>query len=387
MNKSLASLFLSVSLCFGAAEQTPYTQQCALIDQHLQDSTKNIEEMISYTLNCLESDADFLAIKQHLPQVKNLGTISTVMTISGYEHFNAAQKMFLHAFAQIHHSSFFEKSGREQILEAGKLCAAMLSKTLFSEKGLATIKDHEYHLIKQEEEFITDLLDLNKIDRRIQVDNFMKKMRSAYGEERDYHLIPMIFMPPHSVFDLKTFLYALSKGVSLYGLDCEDFKGHGGVFPHPLLAFAHDRGHDGELVDSEGEREILQEFATRVLKLLETEVKKEKMVYAAFIMIHETQIKTYISPNPNFSMDKKIKFMFECANHEFGYEEFREKFSERFTSAFFKDIALEIVKVKPKLQEIIWHSDVYNLDLTIKAHINLIRWLEKKMCVEGLFRT
>src|SRR5437763_678167 len=60
--------------------------------------------------------------------------------------------------------------------------------------------------------------------------------------------MPMILTGQHALFSEQAYLYALKKGIILYGLSGENLNVHGGLFKRPIEVFIHDQTHLHEIL-------------------------------------------------------------------------------------------------------------------------------------------
>ncbi len=232
-------------------------------------------------------------------------------------------------------------------------------------------------------------------------------------------ITPCLLPEPHNAYHMKTFFYALSKSVSLVGIGKSPFTAHGNLFRLPCLATAHDFGHEAELFDKRRPRdseerrvEVLKEFSKQFLALLDNDeiiapTEKEKALHAAFLLIHETQIKEYTEScilDPDTGEDNAFTInlagLFRCSREQkFGFEQFQRDYPENFTYRFYAEFAFELVKFRQNLErsifpwgkervkdkmkaEDLFDSDnglPYDIDQAIDESIDLVFWLQDKI--------
>lgn len=384
-----------------------YQRECHLIDSHLENPKALIPQMIDYTLNILRNDVEFGTIKTYLPLLEGLDKISEVETkVEDFNSLSPKQKIYLNGYAGLHLEPLSQKNINTQIYEIGKLCAALLSPGMFDEGELEVISNHPYSIIKGSSAVIDKLRDPKKHEK-------IEKLRAMFQEMDEFkvlskeleihqYMMPMVFIDPSNIYELKTFFYALSKGIILYGLSVQEFPGHGRAFAHPLMAYLHDDGHAKELADmSSGfvapEEQVarLKQCSQWMLDLFESDdvfTSKEKplAVYSMLILFHEISMK-YLILEKSFNFIDCIKnLMLTHANpltlnKYLGLMEF-ERYGPEFKKRFFSDLACEIVRLKPELREEIFDQSNqenfplnYDLDKTMAQHGILLEWLKDKV--------
>tara|TARA_A100000171_G_C2136357_1_gene150570 strand:+ start:2655 stop:3932 length:1278 start_codon:yes stop_codon:yes gene_type:complete len=376
--------------------ETKYARQCALIDQHLENPQGNIQAMNDYTVASLRENPDFIAAQAFLQGLDSFPLPENLQSLEGYSDLTYSQKVMLTCQVEMQSPPFISKTLPAHIRDIADLYSIMLSTNLHSEEAITALCEHEYPVVSVSGTNFRDFMDpfrsmRQKVEREVMRNDVFC---SSQQDPRDIAL-PLVLTGEDSIFDFKTFFYALSKGVALWGLCKDDFPGHGGVFPSPLVAKSHDDGHYAEIVDrnipykiAEKKFSLLKEFAGRFLDTLShdgiftTAAEKKQAEYAAFVMIHEAQIKKFCVTVTS-SLDPRSPFLklFDSVQQRFGLEEYRSQYSSEFTKAFFSDLAAEIVKVKPDLEEAIFPDgpETYDLDRTIEEHVNLVNWLKGRL--------
>ena len=64
----------------------------------------------------------------------------------------------------------------------------------------------------------------------------------------------------NAIFSEEAYLYALSKGVLLYGLDHQEHSVHGGIAKRSGEVIAHDQAHHHQLLAPASEEEVSEEI-------------------------------------------------------------------------------------------------------------------------------
>ncbi|MBP6985579.1 MAG: hypothetical protein KBB83_03190 [Alphaproteobacteria bacterium] len=270
---------------------------------------------------------------------------------------------------------------------------------------------HPYPLARITAEYADRILDLQ---RRKLEEEYDDHSSSKLEWEAEGTLFSTCYMFNEcSAYQLKTFFYALSKGVILEGISPTRFTGHGCLFPFTLLAQSHDQAHaeelKGENTFGRGSRfavVTLKNFASQFLDILnEGQVfpsnEADLALLAAFMMVHETQTKAFIEPcltdliiSTNIDLGK----LSASIAHKLGYEEYKADYPQNFIYRFYSDMAFELIKVKPELTEVLFPQGTeivqkellqeddfnsnkplsYNLDQTIEESVKLMSWFMGK---------
>lgn len=114
---------------------------------------------------------------------------------------------------------------------------------------------------------------------------------------------PMICKGDEAVYSEEAFIYALSKGIFLFGLDHRINSVHGGLYRYPAYLLAHDFAHHCDLIrpqiaDEAGLLRMAQNIVALAGRLytkindpvLVSQQERPKAIRAAFYLLHENQL-------------------------------------------------------------------------------------------------
>lgn len=201
-----------------------------------------------------------------------------------------------------------ELAGRDttttsEVIEAGEIASILLSPQLFSLRFVSKDDSNVYKAtLKHIQRFVLagkyhlEVIQGDKLKNAIYARRSGNNPHAFLGK----YFIPMIWLEEKAVYSEEAFIYALSKGLFLYGLDHRENDVHGGIYRYPAYLFIHDIGHycelfrpalvSGELYEKV--RKLYIELAGVLYRLVNNEhyfskAQKPMAVRAAFLLLHE----------------------------------------------------------------------------------------------------
>jgi hypothetical protein len=394
--------------------QDAYIEECKYIDTFLENENKPENNQI---WSLIEQANDHLctsypAVYEHFTEIMNLGKTTDLENQDWYQTMSTVDR-----FVSICLSDMFKFSGQLDTAAVARALAFIYSPELADDAVTTRWRKHSYPLVANT---IDNACNIKSLKYRRFMENLHEKssvraiQNNAGLQDPDSYLNVCYMTGTMSTYQLKTFFYALSKGVGLEGISSATFAGHGGSFPFPTLALAHDGGHMEELRGAQEFSKhsnkavtVLKNFAKQFLQILdENEVflgnENEHALLAAFMLIHETQIKQFIAPcliDQDRHVLIDLKQLFLGISHKLGYNEFKEDYPRNFYYRFYSDLAFELIKIKPELKNKLFPDGVglvkfelnqnhpfdsqerlsYNLDGTIEEAVRLMQWLQAKL--------
>lgn len=198
----------------------------------------------------------------------------------------------------------------QDIIEAAEAASLLLSPELFNQDFQYPSKYVMYDTIlsKRSGYYVLGLNRRNKLPKEqseIISEMFPRKFRENYALISRY-FTPMVLTGEKAIFSEEAYLYALSKGIILYGLTDGLTLAHGGIYKRPMELFIHDQGHHNEILDPDHEAkvsehtylrlsQVVKEMAAQFYSLIKhpgifEEAEKKKAFRAGFNLIHEHEI-------------------------------------------------------------------------------------------------
>jgi hypothetical protein len=321
----------------------------------------------------------------------------------------------------------------QDIIEAAEAASLLLSPELFNQDFRYSVKYGMYVTIisKRDGFYILGMNRQNKLSEEqseICLEVFPRKFKENYALISRY-FTPMVLRGDQAIFSEEAYLYALSKGIILYGLTNGLTLAHGGIYKRPIELFIHDQGHHNEILDPDLKAkvsentysrlsQVVKEMAAQFYTLIKTpgifeEAEKKKASRAAFNLLHEHEIFSTRTQLTQTSITKqellgilKDRFIdltlsrFPINNKmkppslmkpgekafRFLYPSPAQEDEFYFNERFYSDLAKGIVEIYPEAESEIFGTETdldrnvwYDFQSTRKWNGTLIEWFHNKI--------
>lgn len=321
----------------------------------------------------------------------------------------------------------------QDIIEATEAASLLLSPELFNQDFQYPSKYVMYDTIisKRDGYYVLGLNRQNKLSKEQSEkisEVFPRKFSKNYALISRY-FTPMVLRGDKAIFSEEGYLYALSKGIILYGLTNDLTLAHGGIYKRPMELFIHDQGHHNEILDPDPEVEVskdtysrlsqvVQEMAAQFYTLIKhsgifEEAEKKKALRAAFNLLHEHEIfscRTELTQRfvikqdllsilkdrfidrtlSRFPVNNKMKPPSLMTPREKAlrslYSDLAQKDEFYFNERFYSDLATGIVEIYPEAEPEIFGTETdldrniwYDFQSTRKWNGTLIEWFYNKI--------
>jgi hypothetical protein len=162
---------------------------------------------------------------------------------------------------------------KQDIIEAAEAASLLLSPDLFDQDFQYTGKYEMYDTIisKRDGYYILGLNRQNKLSKEQSEkvsEVFPRRFSKNYALISRY-FTPMVLRGDKALFSEEAYLYALSKGVILYGLTDSLTLAHGGIYKRPMELFIHDQGHHNEILDPNPEAKVSEDTYSRLSQVVQ----------------------------------------------------------------------------------------------------------------------
>ncbi|MDI9636315.1 hypothetical protein QPK87_33360 [Kamptonema cortianum] len=406
---------------FGMAETTE-----ELIDAHSSTPAKiksHISEIYNYTIQCVQGTND--------PRFTR--ALAFLENQSGEYSDNFGDNVILGALSWLQQVTQKEKPINQDIIEAAEAASLLLSPDLFNQDFQYPSKYVMYDTIisKRNLYYVLGMNRQNKLPKE-QSEKILEIFPRNFSE--NYALIsryftPMVLRGDKAIFSEEAYLYALSKGIILYGLTDDLTLAHGGIYERPIELFIHDQGHHNEILDPDPEVEasentysrlshVVQQMATQFYTLIKhsgifEEAEKKKAFRAGFNLLHEHEIfsirtqltQIFITHQEllgilkdrfidrtlsRFPVDNKMKPPSLMSPGEKALRSLYPDLAQRdeffFNERFYSDLATGIVEIYPEAESQIFGTETdldrniwYDFQSTRKWNGILIEWFHDKI--------
>lgn len=239
----------------------------------------------------------------------------------------------------------------------------------------------------------------------------------------------MVLRGDKAIFSEEAYLYALSKGIILYGLTDGLSLAHGGIYKQPMELFIHDQGHHNEILDPDSELEVSEDTYSRLSHIVQQmaaqfytlikhsgifeEAEKKKAFRAGFNLLHEHEVFSIRSQLTQifityqellgilidrfidrtlsrFPVNNKMKPPSLMSPGEKALRSLYPDLAQRdeffFNERFYSDLATGIVEIYPEAESEIFGTETeldrniwYDFESTRKWNGLLIEWFYSKI--------
>lgn len=383
---------------------------------------RQIEEIYAYTMQCFEKKEDPRFIKASIYLKDQEGDSD-----------DFDYNVILGALSWLHQLTQKTNPVNQDIIEAAEAASLLLSPDLFNPDFEYPTKYGMYNTIlsKRSGYYILGMNRQNKLseeDSKIFLEMFPRKSRENYALISQY-FTPMILTEEKAIFSEEAYLYALSKGIILYGLTDGLILAHGGIYKRPIELFIHDQGHHNEILDPDCETEVSHDTYFRLSQVVQNmagqfyilikgpdifkEEEKKKAFRAAFNLLHEHEVFSIRTQLTQSSTPRKelLKTLVERfinvtlrrlpINNKMkppslmspGEKAFRVLYPDPvqqddfyFNERFYSDLAKGVIEIYPEAESEIFGTETdldrnicYDFQNTRKWNTTLIHWFQEKI--------
>ncbi len=397
-----------------------------LIDAHSSTPAKikeHIGEIYNYTVQCAQGTND--------PRFTR--ALTYLENQAGEDSDDFGYNVILGALSWLQQVTQKVDPVNQDIIEAAEAASLLLSPELFNQDFQYPTKYGMYDTIlsKRSGYYVLGMNQQNKLSKEQSEkisEIFPRKFSENYALISRY-FTPMVLRGDKAIFSEETYLYALSKGIILYGLTDGLTLAHGGIYKRPIELFIHDQGHHNEILDPDPEvkvskhtysrlSQLVQEMAAQFYTLIKhsgifEEAEKKKAFRAAFNLLHEHEIfscrtqLTQISVTKQdllgilkdrfidrtlsrFPINNKMKPPSLMSSGEKAlrspYAGLAQKDEFYFNERFYSDLATGIIDIYPDAESEIFGTETdldrniwYDFQSTRKWNGTLIEWFYDKI--------
>jgi hypothetical protein len=407
----LCSFFMSFNVFCSTFEE-----QKEFIDTQLENNIHDqIEQIYNYTIECVDKKGGIYAEAQDVIKTKDV----TKMDYSRRFLIVIGGLYALEKLRQI------ENPTHETIYKMGQIAAALLSPSLFSKKykhdlnpthelyvmslkqieylmEYSLLAECDYNFIESDEDKEWILEKKEKVERRLYV-NCTAALTCRYFR-------PIIMMGKNSIFELETYLYALSKGCVLYGLSDVQNAAHGGLFKAPIELYVHDQSHHAGLLADRAKctENVYKNSAICLVNIASLFYQficidkifghsgrdYDRALLAAFCLLHENIIEfiparfsssaslSYVIMSLEIKMIQTFEAFLNIATIQLNIPLNDVVVYSDFDIKLASDLASELVRVFPELSYEIYADNrdktlYYDAKKTLKYHSANIAWFTK----------
>lgn len=394
-----------------------FEEQKNFIDAQLETNIHDqIEQIYNYTIECVDKKGGIYAEAQEVIKTKDATKID----------YSRRFLIILGGLYALEKLSQIENPTHETIYNMGEVSAALLSSELFSKKFKYDLNPtHEVYKasLRQIEDLLEYSLllecDYNFLESDDDLEWIAEKKKKA--ESRLYvkckaaltcrYFRPMMMMGKNSIFQLETYLYALSKGCVLYGLSDEENSAHGGLFKAPIELFIHDQSHYAGLLADRAKctEEVYKKSAVCIINIASIfyqfiSIDKifgssgrdyNRALLAAFYLLHENIIESiparllkaaslnYLIMGLEIKMIQTLEAFLNISMMAFDPSLDVDESSSDFDVKLASDFPSELVRVFPELEQEIYGKEdrdrslFYDAKRTLRHHSSNIAWFVK----------
>lgn len=392
-----------------------FEEQKNFIDAQLETNLHDqIEQIYNYTIECVDKKGGIYAEAQEVIKTKDATKID----------YSRRFLIILGGLYALEKLRQIENPTHETIYNMGEVSAALLSSELFSKKFKYDLNPtHEVYKasLRQIEDLLEYSLllecDYNFLESDDDLEWIAEKKKKAESRLNVKckaaltcrYFRPMMMMGKNSIFQLETYLYALSKGCVLYGLSDEETIAHGGLFKASIEIYIHDQSHYAGLLADRGKctEEVYKKSADCIVNIASIFYKficidkifgssgkdYNRALLASFYLLHENIIEFMPSRYTNslsysiLSLEMKMIQTFEAFLNismiEFDISSDKAQLSSDFDIKLASDFPSELVRVFPELEHEIYGKEdrdrslFYDAKRTLRYHLSNITWFTK----------
>ncbi|MDP1975639.1 MAG: hypothetical protein Q8K37_06690 [Alphaproteobacteria bacterium] len=392
-----------------------FEEQKNFIDAQLENNLHDqIEQIYNYTIECVDKNGGIYAEAQEVIKTKDATKID----------YSRRFLIILGGLYAIEKLRQVENPTHETIYKMGEVSAALFSSELFSKKfkyhlnpnhevykaSLGQIEDLyeyslllecDYNFLESDDDFEWIAEKKKKIESKLYV-----KCKAALTCR---YFRPMMMMGKNSIFQLETYLYALSKGCVLYGLSDVQNAAHGGLFKAPIELFIHDQSHYAGLLADRAKctEESYKKSADCIVNIASIFYQficidkifgnlprdYNRALLAEFYLLHENIIEFIPSRYTNslsysilsleMKMIQTLEAFLNISMMELDISSDKAQSSSDFDIKLASDFPSELVRVFPELEHEIYEREdrdrslFYDGKRTLRHHLANIAWFVK----------
>lgn len=295
--KNILFVFVFISFC---VEARPFSEEKAEIDAyHPGGYAAMIERIYDYASEVIFENEEVSHDDEIIDQVVNLLVDDDVELDEDIMSDPMFQTLY-GGLRLLEELECIDNPSAVDVIHAGDIASVLLSPQLFSVTSAEIKPSNVYQLahrqrnnLKKAGQYFLGIIDGDE-------EMLFRQKKSANYQFLGKYFSPLICLHDNAVYSEEAFIYALSKGIFLFGLDHRVNDVHGGLYDNPAYLFMHDIAHLCELfrpcLGSEEEYLKVKNLYVSLAKYLYTQINNRQVfpkaerplaVRAAFYILHE----------------------------------------------------------------------------------------------------